>query len=434
MLTQRDLVETMLSSAEVEAQQAITVLDRPVFERYGDTVVFSHLSQSRPFKRAPLEPLINELLTAYAPYYALALVTDSRGRIIAASRMEGRGQPATAREVIGESVKDEPWLQQTLVGHEPVQVEDYHDDSLVNRTSQNPSPVMSFSALIRDRNGNPLGVWSTRMALTPLREALIGSQVPAATYEAPSLMLKSLSGNPILALGPAISGAPAATAQSSGFSRWPGLGWRVEVYPPKPETGQWLRVWTLRGLTGLLMLRGIAALGLVIQRRLLAPVSHLIAHAQAVTRTIAVQTTGSDSLDEAAPWSNRLVRLNLSEWTICRLERGRVRRINPARKDHSYPLDTRRFTDEVIHAGLDAYASILKLDARGHGDNGQMARVLNPEGRTGRLPLANSSCRFKAVHFRHEAIHQDCRIGNARQRFEGFQAVGDKIRAIAQLF
>lgn len=295
-LTQRDLAETKFSSAEVEAQQAITVLDRLVFERYGDAIVFSHLSQSRPFERASLEPLTDQLLTAYAPYYALALVTDSRGRIIAASRMDGKGQTATAQEVIGESVEDEPWFQQTLAGHEPVQVEDYHDDPLVNRTSQDHSPVMSFSALIRDRNGNPLGVWSARMALTPLREALIGSQVHAAIHAAPSLTLKTLSGSPILEIGPADSGVPAATAVSSGFSRWPGLGWRVEVYPPKLEAGQGLRVWALWGITGLLMLGGIVALGLVIQRRLLAPVSHLIAHAQAVIAQSQVLSVSPDSL------------------------------------------------------------------------------------------------------------------------------------------
>ena len=90
-LTQRDLAETKFSSAEVEARQAITVLDRLVFERYGDAIVFSHLSQSRPFERASLEPLTSELLTAYAPYYALALVTDNRGKIIAASKRDGAG-------------------------------------------------------------------------------------------------------------------------------------------------------------------------------------------------------------------------------------------------------------------------------------------------------------------------------------------------------
>ncbi|MCX5720615.1 MAG: response regulator [Nitrospirae bacterium] len=294
-LTQRDLAETKFSSAEVEAQQAITVLDRLVFERYGDAIVFSHLSQSRPFERASLEPLTEQLLTAYAPYYTLAVVTDSRGRIITASRMDGKGQAVTAQDVIGQSVKDEPWFQQTLAGSEPVQVEDYHDDALVNRTGRDHGPVMSFSAPIRAHNGNLLGVWSARMALTPLREALIGSQAPAATYAAPSLTLKTLSGNPILTIGPAVPGAPAATAVSSGFSRWPGMGWRVEVYSPKPEAEQGFPVWALWSVTGLLMLGGIVALGLVIQRRLLAPVSHLIAHAQAVIAQSQVLSVSPDS-------------------------------------------------------------------------------------------------------------------------------------------
>ena len=303
-LAQRDLAETKFSSAEVEAQQAVAILDRLVFERYGDAVVFSHLSQSRPFEHASLETLTDQLLTAYAPYYALALVTDSSGRIIAASKMEGRGQAARAQEVIGQSVKDEPWFQQTLAGLEPVEVEDYHDDPLVNRTSRDHSPVMSFSALIRDRNGNPLGVWPARMALTPLRDVLIGSQARAATSAAPSLTLKTLSGSPILAIGPASSGTPAATVVSSGFSMWPGLGWRVEVYPPKLETGRGLRVWALWGATSLLVLGGIVALGFVIQRRLLAPVSHLIAHAQAVIAQSQVLPVSPDSYSLMPPVSS----------------------------------------------------------------------------------------------------------------------------------
>ncbi len=303
-LTQRDLAETKFSGAEVEARQAITVLDRLVFERYGDAIVFSHLSQSRPFDRASLEPLTNELLTAYAPYYALALVTDNRGKIIAASTRDGKGQPATAQEMIGESVKDEAWFQQMLSRSEPVQVEDYHDDALVNRTGRDHGPVMSFSAPIRDRNGNLLGVWSARMALAPLREALIGSQAPAATSATPSLTLKALSGNPILTIGPAIPGAPAATAVSSGFSRWPGLGWRVEVYPPQLAAGQGLQIWGLWSITGLLMLGGIVSLGFVIQRRLLAPVSQLIAHAEAVIAQSRVLSLDTDSPSLLPPLSS----------------------------------------------------------------------------------------------------------------------------------
>ena len=105
-LAQRDLAETQSSSAEVEAQQAMTTLDRLVFERYGDAVVFSRLSQSRPFERASLESLTDQLVAAYAPYYVLALVTDATGRIIAASKMDGRGQATPSHEVIGQSVKD----------------------------------------------------------------------------------------------------------------------------------------------------------------------------------------------------------------------------------------------------------------------------------------------------------------------------------------
>lgn len=300
-LTQRDLAETKFSSAEVEAQQAITVLDRLIFERYGDAIVLSHLSQSRPFARASLEPLTSELLTAYTPYYALALVADSRGTIIAASKLDGKGQTVTAQEVIGKSVTDEAWFQQALSSLEPVQVEDYHDDALVNRTGLHHGPVMSFSAPIRGPSGNLLGIWSSRLALMPLREALTGSQAQAATSAAPSLALKTLSGNSILTIGSAVSGAPAATAISSGFSKWPGLGWRVEVYPTKLTAGQRLRAWELWGLTGLLMLGGIVSLGFVIQRRLLAPVSHLIAHAQAVITQSQVLSLPPDSPSLLSP-------------------------------------------------------------------------------------------------------------------------------------
>lgn len=278
---QQDLVETRSYSAEVFAHQAMQAIDRVVAERSGDALVFAQLGQSRHLDPAELQKLSRQLLAAYAPFYVLAAASDSTGRIIAASHLDEAGGLTASHEVLGYSVMDAAWFHAALEGHDPVHVQEYHDDALVNLLQRDRNPVMSFSAPMRDRNGTLVGVWSAWMSLEPVRALLIDMQGKASTSTSLSLVLATSSGIPILTVGSSSRHAPAASAVSTGFSMWPSMGWRVDVYSEEKD-GQRFPLGMLWGLTALIVVTGIGVISWLIQRRLLAPVSLLIAHAQAV--------------------------------------------------------------------------------------------------------------------------------------------------------
>jgi PAS domain S-box-containing protein len=304
----QELTATRRLSAETFARQALDVLDRLVFERYADAQVFSGLSSVRDPDRSRLAGLADHLVTAYAPYYRLALVIDRAGRILAVNRVDGAGNPIPTARLLGRSVADEPWVKQTLAAAEPVLVEDFHADPLVEEVYHDHRPVMSFSAPIRNPAGEVTGIWSSRLSLAPLEEVLtILSGMTGPGSQFPLILRRAQLGSVLLEVGPvsppdrlraeAQSGSALpllAAVTSTGFSRSPGLGWRLEVYQPpgvldRPTMLAWLSIWF-----GLLVLGGAVSLGVIVHRRVILPIVALteLARDQAtLARTVPVERT-----------------------------------------------------------------------------------------------------------------------------------------------
>jgi PAS domain S-box-containing protein len=283
------MTRTVTAAAQATAAHALDTLDRLVFERYGDAITYSRLPVVRAMDRAALPVMADLLVTTYAPYYRLVLVADREGRIVAASRVDGAGRPISSGQLLGRSVAGESWFADTQRGASPVRVDDFHVDPLVQAVYGDQQPAMSFSAPIRSGTGEVVGVWSARLAMGPLAESVAGFSSHGASGAPMPLVLLNRQGQEILrSAWPVIeegrpgglvvhqsSPALLATATSTGFAGYGGLGWQVQVYRPPGQVEWPVVVAALGGCLVLLVLGGGAGLFWIVRSRVLVPVQRL---------------------------------------------------------------------------------------------------------------------------------------------------------------
>ncbi len=227
--------ETRLADA---ASQTSTQVDRLLFERWGDVQAFARNPRARTLEAKQIVPLMQSLQASYAPNYRAMAVADTHGNIVASV---GEA-PASAVA----DVSAEPWFERALDGEETVvgieQPEGYQ---------------VAFSAPIHDAHGNIVGVW-VNFVSWPVVENVMRSAVAstkASTLHAflldrsrrviasdlPDGTFAPLAGRDVPAaadgrgadvradvLQPGTSGTDLMSSyKSSGYSTYPGLGWRV---------------------------------------------------------------------------------------------------------------------------------------------------------------------------------------------------------------
>lgn len=117
--------------SQMAAQHNLEMLDRLLFERYGDTRILANLPIMRSRDPAKLPAVMDHYVTNYAPYYALILVMDRQGRIEAVNRVDAKGQPIASSPLIGRSVRTEPWFERALQAGPSISIEDVHPDPLL---------------------------------------------------------------------------------------------------------------------------------------------------------------------------------------------------------------------------------------------------------------------------------------------------------------
>ncbi len=150
------------------------IVDRNLFERYGDVQAFTENAAAKsrdtwgkPGGANPLVAAMDAYMTNYG-VYRLMLVLDDQGRVQAANSVRGDGKPLDTAALYGRDFSRAPWFTKarngefligkttdftgTAVG-EPEAVPEiaglYGDDGL----------VIAFSAPIKDAAGQIIGVW-----------------------------------------------------------------------------------------------------------------------------------------------------------------------------------------------------------------------------------------------------------------------------------
>ncbi len=142
------------------ADQVSEIVDRNLFERYGDVQAFAiHPALVDP---AGAPPILDFYIRSYG-IYDLIVVTDANGVVTASSTVDHEGKTMPGGSPVGQSVATEAWFTEAIAlppgktwYGQPFQ------DPLVALAVGKDVRTLPFSAPIRDASGAVVGVVSTR--------------------------------------------------------------------------------------------------------------------------------------------------------------------------------------------------------------------------------------------------------------------------------
>lgn len=263
-------------SVLLAARQAMDTLDRLMFERYGDAEVFSSLPVVRELDRTNLQGVANLCVTTYAPYYALAVVVDRTGEVLAVSNVDAAGRTIPTSRLLGLSVAEEPWFQEAVANRQQVVVSDESRDLLTEVLAHDPSPTIVFARAITNDSGKVVGVWSARLVVDSLQHVFNQTGSRADDPFPYPMVLKARSGKTLLTIGVPDHDTPMAGVGSAGFSRWPGGRWTLEAYTPSAfRRHQWMVVGFGGAVIMLFTIAGTVGLAWIFRRQLIRPLAEL---------------------------------------------------------------------------------------------------------------------------------------------------------------
>ncbi|RYZ70759.1 MAG: methyl-accepting chemotaxis protein, partial [Proteobacteria bacterium] len=243
-------------------------IDRNLFERYGDVQAYALSEPARSLDPTRITAFINDMMATYAPVYDLMIVTDVKGKVIAASSVGKNGKPIDVKPLMGADYSAKPWFKASVsdrVAAGSSFVEDMQLDEEVASLTGSPGKVMNFSSPIRDREtGRIIGVWSNRMSWADVVESIIKEEtakikndqitvVAASIVDSKGMYLFHPKGSEFelkrthdqfhpadagadqLPIREIADGMIEAGVVSHGYSTYPGRGWGAVVSIPAED-------------------------------------------------------------------------------------------------------------------------------------------------------------------------------------------------------
>lgn len=173
-----DLRQAHLRDMESTAANVSELIDRNLYERYGDVQAFTTNAAAKNTKNwsesgeklsdsNPLASAMNAYMTNYT-LYKLMMVLDMQGRVVAVNSVDSVGKPIEVKTLYGRSFKDAAWFQKAL--HKEFMKSEMLDGTAVEQPQYisalsevyhgEDGFVIPFSAPIYDYNGTMIGVWA----------------------------------------------------------------------------------------------------------------------------------------------------------------------------------------------------------------------------------------------------------------------------------
>lgn len=276
--------EDSLASAATTITQRI---ERNLFERYGDAqafglnqVVLDRKSWYQVGDENPIVTAMNSYMATYSPIYEMMMMVDPSGKVIAVSNNDFQGKKVDTSRIYSQNFSNERWFKKVLAkeflqgdGITGTWVEDTHRSPLIDSIFKNGGVVLSFSAPVKDENGNVIAVWHNFAKMTLVESILeegyaemSGSGFASATITVANkagigisrltssqgltdnkwILTESLSDTPV---GKAALSKEVGTTQGkahktdvvAGFKKskgalgYPGIGWSTVVEVPKND-------------------------------------------------------------------------------------------------------------------------------------------------------------------------------------------------------
>ena len=247
------------------AEGAMDRIDRNLCERIGDVQSFAFHPKAlgRPIEVGEA----TNYFVRNCPFYDLMVVADAEGTIIGTNTVDWQGKPIDTSEIIGESVKGEPWFEACVSGKLPPgqsYTGPLTEDALTAKLLHTRGLALNFAAPIRDPSGKIVRVWSNRVSFERVAGEVLadtrrmlkqeGLTVETQLVDKTGLVLDDADPKAVLALNLAEKGLEAAVgvtqgksghtleahkrtgemqlngyASSDGAPGFPGFGWGVLV-------------------------------------------------------------------------------------------------------------------------------------------------------------------------------------------------------------
>ncbi len=196
----------------------IDVVERNLFERYGDVQVFAAnettLDRSQWGVRNETENGIVRAMNKYMDLYGIytiMIAVDLDGKPIAVNSRDADGNPVDNDWAYEMDFSSAPWFRDVLAGRflkgpnvDGTVVEDVHLDPLVKRVDKSEGLGIAFSAPILDSSGKPIGVWTNRISFELVDRIFEDSyrNLKTAGYATSELTLLDKEGRIIVDLDP----------------------------------------------------------------------------------------------------------------------------------------------------------------------------------------------------------------------------------------
>ncbi len=156
------------------AVQVGDVIDRNLYERYGDIQAFTlnvaardPANYRKPGAKNPLVAAMDGYMTNYG-LYKLTMLVDAKGEILAVNTIDAKSKPLPTDKLYARTFADAPWFKDSmaekfLTGTNgltgTVVLGPYREPIVAEMAGAGQDYVLSFSAPLRDATGQIIGVW-----------------------------------------------------------------------------------------------------------------------------------------------------------------------------------------------------------------------------------------------------------------------------------
>jgi hypothetical protein len=168
-------VEKQTGKSMAEQARALTdVIDRNLFERYGDVQAFGLntvvTDAESWYKQGAANNQIATAMNNYAVaygFYSVLLFVDAKGDVIAVNDKDALGNDINTSFLYGQNFAGADWFKDSMSGNfttakgmlSGTVVEDLYSDPIVAKLYKDEGLTLGFSAPVKDPSGRVLGVW-----------------------------------------------------------------------------------------------------------------------------------------------------------------------------------------------------------------------------------------------------------------------------------
>ncbi len=165
--------EASNESLKVAALNILDVVERNLFERYGDVQAFTSNAAAydqnnwRNFSDTnPLIKAMNDYMVNYG-LYKLMILTDTKGNVVAVNSVDPKGNKLDTSPLHNVNLSTEDWFKSAIAGQflqgrdglTGTYVSDPYFKDLVGKIYGNDGYVMAFAAQQKNQSGEVIGVW-----------------------------------------------------------------------------------------------------------------------------------------------------------------------------------------------------------------------------------------------------------------------------------